>query len=134
MDPASGSSPFRTWNGVEAHELFPGVRLHAIGGEQVLVCRVTYEPGTTVARHHHDATEQVMVMVSGDLTFSVGDSERHLVAGDVAVVNRGVPHELHSEQGCTFIEALAPLPRDHVPDFERDLVLGEQGSSLHVER
>jgi hypothetical protein len=34
----------------------------------------------------------------------------------------------------TFVEALAPVPRDHVPDAERDLVLGEQGDSLHVER
>ena len=89
MEPAP--SPFRTWNDVEAHELFPGVRLHAIGGEQVLVCRVTYEPGTTVARHHHDATEQIVVMTDGEMTLTIGDSERHLVAGDVAVVNRVCP-------------------------------------------
>jgi hypothetical protein len=34
----------------------------------------------------------------------------------------------------TFIEALAPVPRDHVPNPERDLVLGAQGDALHVER
>ena len=134
MNADAASSPFRTWNDVESYEFFPGVRIHAIGGEQVLVCRVTYEPDTTVARHHHDATEQIVVMTDGEMTLTIGDSRRHLVAGDVAVVNRGVPHELYSEAGCTFIEALAPVPRDHVPDFERDLVLGEQGSSLHVER
>ena len=134
MNADAASSPFRTWNDVESHEFFPGVRIHAIGGEQVLVCRVTYEPGTTVARHHHDATEQIVVMTDGEMTLTIGDSQRHLVAGDVAVMNRGVPHELYSDAGCTFIEALAPVPRDHVPDFERDLVLGEQGSSLHVER
>ena len=134
MNADAAASPFRTWNDIESHDFFPGVRIHAIGGEQVLVCRVTYEPGTTVARHHHDATEQIVVMTDGEMTLTIGDSERHLVAGDVAVMNRGVPHELYSEAGCTFIEALAPVPRDHVPDFERDLVLGAQGSSLHVER
>ena len=36
--------------------------------------------------------------------------------------------------GCTFIEALAPLPLDHVPDRVRDLVLGDLAGSLHVER
>ncbi|MCY3786780.1 MAG: cupin domain-containing protein [bacterium] len=128
------SSPFGTWNGVAPHELFPGVFLHAVGGEQVLVCRVTYEPGTTVERHHHEATEQVVVLTEGEMTLTVGHEQRRLVAGDVAVMNRGVPHELCSEGGCTFIEALAPVPRDHVPDFERDLVLGDLGSSLHVER
>ena len=33
----------------------------------------------------------------------------------------------------TFVEALAPVLRDHVPDPELDLVLGEQGDSLHAD-
>ena len=56
-----------------------------------------------------------------------------LGAGDVVVVNRGIEHELYSEGGMTFVEALAPVLRDHVPDSERDLVLGEQGDSLHAD-
>jgi quercetin dioxygenase-like cupin family protein len=119
---------------VEPHSLFPGVGLRAIGGEQVLLCHVTYEPSTTVRRHSHDATEQVMWVVEGDLTMTVGDETRRLGPGDVVVVNRGVEHELVTEGGVTFVEALAPVPRDHVPDAERDLVLGERGDALHVER
>lgn len=120
-------SPFGTWNGVEPHPLFPGVTLHAIGGEQVLLCRVDYEPDTTVARHSHEMTEQVMLIVSGRVTLTVGDETRELHAGDVAVINRGIEHELHSTTGCRFIEALSPVPRDHVPDPERDLVLDTRG-------
>ncbi len=127
-------SAFRTWNGVERHTLFPGVTLHAIGGEQVLLCHVTYEPGTTVARHSHLEAEQVMWIVEGDVTMTVGNETKRLGAGDVVVVNRGVEHELHSEGGMTFIEALSPVLRDHVPDAERDLVLGAQGDSLHADR
>ena len=108
--------------------------LHAVGGEQVLLCHVTYEAGTTVRRHAHEATEQVMWVVDGDLTMTVGDETRRLGAGDVVVVNRGVEHELHSEGGVTFLEALAPVPLDHVEDPERDLVLGPDGGRLHVER
>ena len=100
----------------------------------MLLCYVTYAPGTTVARHSHEATEQVMWIVAGGLTMTVGDERRELGAGDVVVVNRGVEHELVSESGVTFVEALAPVPRDHVPDPERDLVLGPQGDALHVER
>ena len=40
----------------------------------------------------------------------------------------------NAETGCVFVEALAPLPLDHVPDRERDLVLGDLAGSLHVER
>ena len=108
--------------------------LRAIGGKQVLLCHVTYEPGTTVARHSHEIAEQVMWIIEGDVTMTVGDETKTLGAGDVVVVNRGIEHELHSEGGMTFIEALAPVLKDHVPDAERDLVLGVEGDSLHVER
>jgi len=128
------ASPFRTWNGVDAFELFPGVRLHAIGGEQVLLCRVNYEPGKTVERHAHAQTEQVMVIVDGEVEITIGEDKQTLRTGDICVMNRGVEHELYSEGGVTFFEALAPVPLDHVPDRERDLVLGPDGGSQHVDR
>ena len=127
-------SAFGSWNGVEAWSIFPTVTLHAAGGDQVLLCRVVYAPGTSVRRHSHEATEQVMWIVEGTMTMTVEDETRELAAGDTVVVNRGVEHELHSPDGVTFIEALAPVPLDHVPDVERDLVLGDLAGSLHVER
>jgi quercetin dioxygenase-like cupin family protein len=127
-------SPFRSWEGREPFSIFPGVRLHAIGGEQVLLCRVSYAPGTLVSRHSHEHTEQVVLVVDGDLTMTVGDETRALAAGDVVVVNRGVEHELRSERGCTFMEALAPVPLDHVGDPAHDLVLGPEGGAHHVDR
>ena len=108
--------------------------LRAIGGEQVLLCHVTYEPGTTVRRHSHDTAEQVMWIIDGSVTMTIGEEAKELRAGDVVVVNSGIEHELYSESGLTFIEALAPVLRDHVPDAERDLVLGGQGDSLHADR
>jgi quercetin dioxygenase-like cupin family protein len=128
------SSPFGTFNGVETLEFVPGVHIHAVGGEQVLICRATYEPGKQVPRHSHEHTEQVMVILDGEVTMTIEDETRTLRAGDTVVVNRGLEHELYSESGCTFIEALAPVPLDHVPDRERDLVLGRDGGATHVER
>jgi quercetin dioxygenase-like cupin family protein len=127
-------SGFRTWNGVPLFEFRPGVNIHAVGGDQVLMCRVTYEPGFGVGVHAHEHTEQVMLILEGDLTMTIAGETRKLGPGDVAVVNRGVEHELRSETGVTFIETLAPVPLDHVPDRERDLVLGDLGGTRHVER
>jgi quercetin dioxygenase-like cupin family protein len=118
---------------VPAFEFRPGVRIHAVGGDQVLMCRVTYEPGFGVGLHTHEHTEQVMLILEGDLTMTVAGETRALGPGDVVVVNRGVEHELRSETGVTFIEALAPVPLDHVPDRERDLVLGDLGGTTHVD-
>jgi quercetin dioxygenase-like cupin family protein len=128
------SSPFRTWNGVERHEFHPGVRIRAIGGEQLLLCDVRYEPGFGVGTHSHAHTEQVMIVTEGELTLTVEDETRTLAAGDTAVINRGVAHSVRSEGGCRFLEGLAPVPLDHVPDRERDLVLGPDGGATHVER
>ena len=128
------SSAFRTWNGVERHELFPGVRLKAVGGDKVLLCDVTYDPGFGVDTHSHPETEQVMVVTEGELDLTVEGETRRLGPGDTAVINRGVEHSVRSEGGARFIEGLAPVPLDHVPDRERDLVLGPDGGRRHVER
>ena len=129
-----GESPFGTWNGVPQHEFVPGVNIHAAGGEQVLVCRVAYEPGYGVGPHAHAHTEQVMVVTEGELALTVGGETRTLGAGDWAVINRGVEHAVRTERGCSFFEALAPVPLDHVPDAGRDLVLGPDGGRQHVDR
>jgi quercetin dioxygenase-like cupin family protein len=128
------SSPFGTFEGIDPYEFVAGVHLRAIGGEQVLLCKVTYEPGKQVPRHSHDHTEQVMYILDGEVTMTIEDETRTLTAGDTVVVNRGLEHELHSESGVTCMEALAPVPLDHVPDRERDLVLGPDGGAGHVER
>jgi quercetin dioxygenase-like cupin family protein len=126
--------PFRTWGGRDAFELADGVRLHAIGGEQVLLCRVQYDPGKQVQWHAHEYSEQVMLILEGEVEMTVEDETQTLKPGDVAVINRGLRHRLYSEPGVTFMEALAPVPLDHVPDRELDLVLGADGGSGHVER
>jgi quercetin dioxygenase-like cupin family protein len=128
------SSPFGTFEGIDPYEFASGVHLRAIGGEQVLLCKVSYEPGKQVARHSHEHTEQVMYILDGEVTVTIEDDTRTLTAGDTVVVNRGLEHELHSERGVTFMEALAPVPLDHVPDQTRDLVLGPDGGAAHVDR
>ena len=79
-----------TWNGREAWEFVDGVRLHAIGGEQVLLCRVQYEPGKQVPWHAHEHTEQVMFILDGEVEMTIEDETKTLAAGDVVVVNRGL--------------------------------------------
>jgi quercetin dioxygenase-like cupin family protein len=126
--------PFRTWNGRGSFEFVDGVRLHAVGGEQVLLCRVTYEAGKHVPWHAHEHTEQVMLILEGQVEMTIEEVTRTLGPGDVVVVNRGLRHTLHSRTGVTFMEALAPVPLDHVPDRTLDLVLGPDGGAGHVER
>jgi quercetin dioxygenase-like cupin family protein len=127
-------TPFRTWNGIEPKQQFDGVWLHAIGGDQVLLCRVRYEPGKRVELHSHPEAEQLIAITAGSVEVTSGGETRTMRAGDVAVFNSGVEHALvASDEGVEFFEALSPVPLDHVPDRERDLVLGPDGGSRHVE-
>jgi len=131
---SSATSAFRTWNGRDPFAIFPGVNLHAIAGEQVLLCRVVYDAGKTVQRHSHPHSEQVMAIVDGEVEVTIGDETRSMRPGDACVINRGIEHELHTIGGVTFFEALAPVTLDHVSNPELDLVLGPAGGAGHVER
>ena len=135
-EPGAGarSHPFRTWNGRGKFEFVDGVRLQAIGGEQVLLCRVEYDAGKQVPWHAHADSEQVMLVLDGEVEMTIEDETATLGPGDVVVVNRGLLHRLYSARGVTFMEALAPVPLDHVPDRDLDLVLGPDGGTGHVER
>ena len=75
-----------------------------------------------------------MLVLDGSVTMTIGEETRELGEGDTCIVNRGVEHELHSPDGVTFVEALGPVPLDHIPDRERDLVLGDLEGSLHVDK
>jgi quercetin dioxygenase-like cupin family protein len=131
---AVADSPFATFVDREPYAIFDGVGLRAIAGDQVFLGRVTYEPGTTVARHSHEHTEQVMLMLEGEIEMTIEEETRTIGPGDVVVVNPGLRHTLHSPNGAVFMEALAPVPLDHVPDRELDLVVGPDGGATHVER
>ena len=75
-----------------------------------------------------------MWIIEGAVDMAIEGEWKTLEAGDVVVVNRGLEHELHSPGGVTFLEGLAPVPLDHVPDKQRDLVLGPDGGAGHVEK
>jgi mannose-6-phosphate isomerase-like protein (cupin superfamily) len=130
----AGSSPFMSWGERSTASLFPKTSLQSLGGEEILFCRVRYEPGAVVASHSHEATEQVMWVLDGEIEMEVGGESRTVRADDCVVINRGVTHSLASPGGATFLEALSPVPRDHIADPERDLVLGPDGGAHHVER
>jgi hypothetical protein len=50
----------------------------------------------------------------------------------VLPVNGGLRDTACAESGVTFMEAVAPVALDDVPDRTADLVLGEAGGVQHV--
>jgi quercetin dioxygenase-like cupin family protein len=75
-----------------------------------------------------------MYSLVGGIELTIDEETKTLGPGDVVDVNRGQKHKVYSESGVTFMEALAPVPLDHVPDQGLDLVLGPDGGAQHVEK
>jgi mannose-6-phosphate isomerase-like protein (cupin superfamily) len=60
-------------------------------GADVSVIVVDAAPGEGPALHRH-AYREVFVLLEGEATFILGDSERVAVAGEIVVAPAGVPH------------------------------------------
>ncbi len=135
---SGGSMPdgsgFSTWNGVDSCEFVDGVRLHAIGGDQVLLCRVQYEPGKQVPRHAHEHTEQLMAVDRGQRDDDDRRRDARARAPATSCASTAASSTSCTPRAASRSSRRSPrVPLDHVPDRERDLVLAE-GGRTHVER
>ena len=79
-------------------EMVPGVYRQMLAcGERIMTVEVTLARGSVVPLHTHPH-EQVGFVVSGRLSFTIGDDEQVLGPGDAYAIPGGVPH------GCTALE------------------------------
>ncbi len=92
-------TPLRVWEGVIGR---------AVHGEKLTLVTIELEPGAVVPEHHH-VSEQAGVLVSGSLTFRIGDEERELARGATWCIPADVPHEVWAgSEGALLVEAFAP--------------------------
>ena len=97
--------------------IWPGVVARAVQGAQVTMAIVELTPHSVVARHQHP-NEQVGIMLSGSMVFTVGDERRELVAGDTYAIPANVPHDVVAgPDGAVAIDVFAPV-RDDWGRFE----------------
>lgn len=60
----------------------------------------TFVAGSSNAEHTHPNAEEVVYVLEGEVTHTLGDQRVTLRAGDVIVVPRDVPHRLINESGA----------------------------------
>jgi quercetin dioxygenase-like cupin family protein len=88
--------------------LVPGLRFQPVTTDAVMTNWVTFEPGAEAATHHH-VEQQIAIIVSGELTFTVGGETRVMVAGDQVVIPPHVPHGgIAGPDGCVAIDVFTP--------------------------
>lgn len=92
--------------GFEASE---GVVLRPFFGKGLMASYATFAPNANAPLHQH-TQEQLTVVVSGRLLFTVGEQTRWMEPGDMVSIPPNVPHKaVGGEQGCVAIDMFSPI-------------------------
>ena len=95
------------------HRLFPGVEIRTLAGDQLMLSVVTFEPNSVVPEHSHPH-EQMGIMLSGTLEFTVGGLTRILGPGDQWRIPGGVPHRVVAVDGpAVALDVFHPVRDDY---------------------
>ena len=75
---------------------------------------VTFDPGTEVPDHSHPH-EQMGIMISGRLEFTVGGHTEILEAGDIWRIPGNVPHRARAIDGpAVALDVFHPIREDYL--------------------
>ena len=95
------------------HRLFPGVETRTAAGDALMLSVVTFEPGSLVPDHAHPH-EQMGIMISGRLEFTVGGVTRLLGPGDQWKIPGGVRHSVRAlDEPAVALDVFHPVRDDY---------------------
>lgn len=105
-----GTEAARTadWDGVAPKHPHPGITTRRLDFAHMTVVRYEFAPGAVFPLHHH-AEEQLVVVVAGEVEFTVGGELVRVRAGDTLLTPSWVAHGGRAGAGGTvFFNVLAP--------------------------
>ena len=93
-------------------QVFDGIRARRVEGERITLAIVELDPGAVVPEHRH-AHEQNGMVITGHMTFRVGDEERALGPGGTWRILGDVPHAATAgPEGAVVIDVFSPIRAD----------------------
>jgi quercetin dioxygenase-like cupin family protein len=94
-------------------KLFPGVEIHATAGDGLMLSLVDFEAGSVVPEHSHPH-EQMGMMISGRLEFTIGGVTRVLGPGEMWRIPGQVPHKVRALEGpAVALDVFHPVRDDY---------------------
>lgn len=95
------------------HDLFPGVSIKSTAGRGMLFSVVTLEEDSVVPDHSHHH-EQMGMMISGHLEFTIGGVTRFVGPGDIWRIPGGVVHTVRAVGGpAVALDVFHPIREDY---------------------
>jgi quercetin dioxygenase-like cupin family protein len=96
------------------HNIFPGVEICTNAGQAMMLSVVTFEPDSVVPDHSHPH-EQMGIMISGRLEFTVGGVTKVLGPSDLWRIPGGVVHRVRALDGpAVALDVFHPIRQDYL--------------------
>ncbi|HEX3277501.1 MAG TPA: cupin domain-containing protein [Thermoleophilaceae bacterium] len=107
-EPSDEPGRFVRFDDVDPLNVIEGLEFRPVTTDSVMTNFVTFEPDAPAPTHHH-VEQQIAIVLTGELTFTVGGETRTMRAGECAVIPPHVPHGgTAGPQGCTVIDVFTP--------------------------
>ena len=118
--PTKTTVPHQTWNwaSIPKEDLAPGVVRQMIHGETLMICRLTFAPGTVTTAHDH-FHEQMTMVETGRVRFVVGSEEKVFGPGDILLFPSHFWHGATMlDEEVVLIDIFSPIREDFLKPCE----------------
>ncbi len=96
------------------HQIFPGVDIRTLAGQQMMLSLVEFAPQSVVERHSHPH-EQMGLLLEGELEFFVGEERYVARPGDMWRIPGGVEHRvIAGDQPAKALDVFHPIREDYL--------------------
>lgn len=104
---------YHNWDLLEEETLNPLLGRKVIHGRSLTVARIRLRKGAVVPMHSH-ANEQISMLESGSVRFTIAGKERILRAGDALVIPPDVPHTVEALEDSLAVDLFSPRREDWI--------------------
>ena len=101
------------WAQVPSEEMNPHLSRRVIHTQNMTIARLHLKKGGIVPEHHH-VNEQVALVVSGALKFTIDGADLELRSGECVVIPPDVPHSVEVLEDTEVIDTFAPARADWI--------------------
>lgn len=107
--------PTPDWNSIPVEPIAEGIERQMIWGERLMVCRLRLAPRVVTAVHSNPH-EQITLVITGRVLFTIDDQVREVGAGDVLHFPAGVRHGATMlDEEVVLIDIFSPIREDFLP-------------------
>ena len=100
------------WTNVPVEKIEEGIERQMIVGESIMVCRLRFAPNVVTPAHDHPH-EQMTLVESGRVMFTIGDEQRLAHAGDVLYFPSGTWHGATMlDEEVILLDIFSPVRED----------------------